>query len=42
MLPLLARRSGARIELVGDSAAQALRAHEGIGAILRQNTPSTR
>jgi len=42
MLPLLARRSGARIELIGDSAAQALRAHEGIGAILRQNTPSTR
>src|SRR3989304_4649189 len=40
--PLLARRSGARIELVGASAAQALRAHEGIGAILRQNTPSTR
>ena len=36
VLPLLARRSGARIELAGASAAQALRAHDGIGTNLRR------
>lgn len=35
ILPLLARRTGARLELVDGSAAAALRPHDGIGAVLR-------
>ncbi|MBI3287084.1 MAG: hypothetical protein HYZ68_03455 [Chloroflexi bacterium] len=35
VLPLLARRSGAKIELVGGVPAENLRPHEGIGAFLR-------
>jgi len=35
-IPLLARRSGARIALVGEPAAAPLRDHDGIGAILRR------
>ncbi|MGH2372149.1 MAG: VLRF1 family aeRF1-type release factor [bacterium] len=35
LLPLLAYRSGAAIELVGKDAAERLRAHEGLGALLR-------
>lgn len=35
LLPLLARRSGARLEMVGGEAAARLRAHGGVGAVLR-------
>jgi peptide subunit release factor 1 (eRF1) len=37
-LPLLARRGGATIEFVGDEAAEGLRPHDGLGAILRYVT----
>lgn len=39
MLPLLARRSGARLEMVGGEAAARLRAHGGVGAVLRYTVP---
>ncbi len=35
VLPLLARRSGARVEFLGGTAAESLRPHDGLGAILR-------
>lgn len=35
LLPLIAYRNGAAIELVGKEAAEKLRAHEGLGALLR-------
>ncbi len=35
LLPLMAYRNGAAIELVGKEAAEKLRAHEGLGALLR-------
>ncbi|HEU5299054.1 MAG TPA: hypothetical protein VFW08_06130, partial [bacterium] len=39
LLPLLARRSGARLEMITGGAAEALRAHGGIGAVLRYTVP---
>ena len=39
ILPLLARRSGARLEMVSGEAAVALRPHGGIGAVLRYTVP---
>jgi peptide chain release factor subunit 1 len=39
LLPLLARRSGARLEMVGGEAAARLRAHGGLGAVLRYTVP---
>lgn len=41
LLPLLAHRGGATIELVGKDAAEQLRPHEGIGAILRYVSAAT-
>jgi hypothetical protein len=35
LLPLLARRNHARLQLVGGPAADALRPHGGLGAVLR-------
>ncbi|MGQ0549496.1 MAG: hypothetical protein ACT4PY_07490, partial [Armatimonadota bacterium] len=35
LLPVLAYRNAASIELVGKDAAEALRAHDGLGALLR-------
>lgn len=39
VLPLLARQNGARVETVSGEAAAQLRAHDGIGAILRYTVP---
>ncbi|MGH2398764.1 MAG: VLRF1 family aeRF1-type release factor [bacterium] len=40
VLPLLARQNGARVEIVGGETAAQLRAHGGVGAILRYIVPS--
>jgi len=38
-LPLLARRSGARLEIVSGDAAATLRAHGDLGGVLRYTVP---